>query len=86
MRGGAGTGKTVVALHRARHLANESGGEILLTTFVNNLPKVWERLLAAFPEPVRGVIRCRTVNQIAKGAMHICLTHSSPHGRSRYSA
>jgi mRNA-degrading endonuclease RelE of RelBE toxin-antitoxin system len=65
VRGGAGTGKTVVALHRARHLANESGGEILLTTFVNNLPKVWERLLAGFPSSVRGRIRCRTVNQIA---------------------
>jgi mRNA-degrading endonuclease RelE of RelBE toxin-antitoxin system len=65
VRGGAGTGKTVVALHRARHLANETGGEILLTTFVNNLPRVWERLLAAFPDPVRGCIRCRTVNQIA---------------------
>lgn len=65
VRGAAGTGKTVVALHRARHLANESGGEILLTTFVNNLPKVWGRLLAAFPEPTRGHIRCRTVNQIA---------------------
>jgi mRNA-degrading endonuclease RelE of RelBE toxin-antitoxin system len=65
VRGGAGTGKTVVALHRARHLANESGGEILLTTFVNNLPKVWERLLATFPDSVRGQIRCRTVNQLA---------------------
>jgi mRNA-degrading endonuclease RelE of RelBE toxin-antitoxin system len=65
VRGGAGTGKTVVALHRARHLANESGGQILLTTFVNNLPKVWERLLETFPDSVRGQIRCRTVNQIA---------------------
>ena len=65
VRGGAGTGKTVVALHRARHIANETQGEILLTTFVNNLPKVWERLLNGFPEPVRGKIRCRTVNQIA---------------------
>ena len=65
VRGGAGTGKTVVALHRARHLADECRGEVLLTTFVNNLPKVWERLLAAFPEQPRGRIRCRTVNQIA---------------------
>lgn len=65
VRGAAGTGKTVVALHRARHLADETGGEILLTTFVNNLPKVWERLLASFPDAVRGQIRCRTVNQVA---------------------
>lgn len=65
VRGGAGTGKTVVALHRARYLADETGGDVLLTTFVNNLPKVWERLLATFLESVRGRIRCRTVNQIA---------------------
>src|SRR3954453_23047203 len=65
VRGGPGTGKTVVALHRARHLSDESGGEVLLTTFVNNLPPIWDRLLAAFPDVVRGSIRCRTVNQIA---------------------
>jgi mRNA-degrading endonuclease RelE of RelBE toxin-antitoxin system len=65
VRGGAGTGKTVVALHRARYLANETGGSILLTTFVNNLPKIWERLLATFPDPIRGHVRCKTVNQIA---------------------
>jgi mRNA-degrading endonuclease RelE of RelBE toxin-antitoxin system len=66
VRGAAGTGKTVVALHRARFLANETGGEILLTTFVNNLPKVWGNLLASFPDEIRGAIRCRTVNQIAR--------------------
>jgi len=39
--GGAGTGKTVVAMHRARHLAadvfNTSGDRILFTTFTKNL-------------------------------------------------
>ena len=37
--GGAGTGKTVVALHRARWLARElpEGGRILFTTFTRNL-------------------------------------------------
>jgi len=37
--GGAGTGKTVTALHRARHLARraEAGGTVLLTTFTRNL-------------------------------------------------
>lgn len=34
--GSAGTGKTVVALHRARHLARQ-GKRVLLTTFVNTL-------------------------------------------------
>lgn len=38
--GGAGTGKTVVAMHRAKWLANhldESDGKILFTTFTKNL-------------------------------------------------
>lgn len=65
VRGAAGTGKTVVALHRARYLADVTGGEILLTTFVNNLPKVWDRLLATFPDRPRGRIKTLTVNQLA---------------------
>jgi hypothetical protein len=47
IRGAAGTGKTVVALHRARSLALSrlsDGGRILFTTFVNNLPPVYEQL------------------------------------------
>lgn len=43
-RGGAGTGKTVVAMHRAKHLAdrikndpNRAGQRVLLTTFTTNL-------------------------------------------------
>ena len=37
--GGAGTGKTVVAMHRAKYLASrlESDGKILFTTFTSNL-------------------------------------------------
>ncbi|MCS6885916.1 MAG: ATP-dependent helicase [Acidobacteriota bacterium] len=34
--GGAGTGKTIVALHRARHLAKQ-GKQVLLTTYVTTL-------------------------------------------------
>lgn len=48
VRGAAGTGKTVVALHRARHLARERGGKILFTTYVANLPRVFARLFARF--------------------------------------
>jgi mRNA-degrading endonuclease RelE of RelBE toxin-antitoxin system len=65
VRGAAGTGKSVVALHRARYIADQTGGDVLLTTFVNNLPKVWKNLLATFPDLIRGRIHCRTVNQIA---------------------
>ncbi len=37
--GGAGTGKTVVAMHRAKHLASKCEGQqrILMTTFTANL-------------------------------------------------
>ena len=43
VRGGAGTGKTVVAMHRARWLAdlltkrNDGNGKVLFTTFTSNL-------------------------------------------------
>jgi hypothetical protein len=47
VRGGPGTGKTVVALHRARRLARESSEDqrVLLTTFLRTLPKVWQGLM-----------------------------------------
>ncbi|MEV8436846.1 UvrD-helicase domain-containing protein [Actinosynnema sp. NPDC051121] len=38
--GPAGTGKTVVALHRLRYLARQSTGPLLFTTFVRTLPQV----------------------------------------------
>lgn len=40
--GPAGTGKTVVALHRLRHAGRRSTGPLLFTTFVRNLPPVNE--------------------------------------------
>lgn len=42
--GPAGTGKTVVGLHRAAHLAGRTTGRILYVTFANNLPRVQCRL------------------------------------------
>ncbi|MEW2391588.1 UvrD-helicase domain-containing protein [Streptomyces venezuelae] len=38
--GPAGTGKTVVGLHRAAHLARRTNGRILYVTYANNLPRV----------------------------------------------
>jgi len=47
--GGAGTGKTVVAMHRARHLARtvarEANGRVLFLTFSRNLASAIERNL-----------------------------------------
>jgi superfamily I DNA/RNA helicase len=44
IRGAAGTGKTVVALHRAAYLAESLAGPILFTTFVRTLPPVLDGL------------------------------------------
>ena len=55
VRGSAGTGKTVVALHRAVELANrfrEEEGEhqpILFTTYIKSLPRVFQHLYARLP-------------------------------------
>lgn len=48
--GGAGTGKTVVAMHRARHLARQ-GKKVLLTSYVRTLCSNIERALALFCSP-----------------------------------
>ena len=50
VRGGAGTGKTVVGLHRARHLAVTYGERVLFTTYVRNLPPVFAQLFARLTE------------------------------------
>ncbi len=45
IRGAAGTGKTVVGLHRAAYLARTRPGRVLVTTFVRTLPQVLRHLL-----------------------------------------
>ncbi len=42
VRGPAGTGKTVLLLHRAAWLAATRPGRILVTTYVRNLPRVYQ--------------------------------------------
>ena len=52
VRGSAGTGKTVVGIHRAAHLARtlaEDEGPILFTTFIKSLPPVFESLFHRLP-------------------------------------
>jgi hypothetical protein len=41
--GGAGTGKTVAALHRAKHLSHHGDGLILFTTFTKSLTEALEQ-------------------------------------------
>jgi len=45
IRGAAGTGKTVVGLHRAAYLARSRPGKVLVTTYVRTLPVVLGSLL-----------------------------------------
>ena len=61
IRGAAGTGKTVVALHRAAHLARVTGGPVLVTTFVRTLPRVLESLLHRLAPDVAGRVEFRSV-------------------------
>ena len=51
--GGAGTGKTVVLMHRARHLARKLDGDrrVLVTTFTRNLARDLKRHLKALCSP-----------------------------------
>lgn len=65
--GSAGTGKTIVALHRAAHIAREDvGAKVLLTTFSKTLAAALARkrdiLTEAEPE-VRDRITVRTLDQ-----------------------
>lgn len=44
VRGASGTGKSVVALHRVRHLARRPDARVLVTSFVRTLPGVQQGL------------------------------------------
>ena len=65
--GGPGTGKTVVALHRARYLAAK-GGRVLLTTFTSTLVEALrEQLVLLEPDAsVRERIEVLTVDTLSK--------------------
>jgi superfamily I DNA/RNA helicase len=68
--GGAGTGKTVVAIHRARHLAgrlqDSTGKPILFTTFTKNLAQAIERDLRSLGgAEVLDVVEVTNVDSLA---------------------
>lgn len=67
--GTAGTGKTTVALHRARHLARQ-GRRVLLTTFVATLCENLDRSLDGFCSPAeRARLTVRTVHAQARALL-----------------
>ncbi|WP_341252770.1 UvrD-helicase domain-containing protein [Euzebya pacifica] len=68
VRGAAGTGKTVVAMHRARHLARTyPDGGVLFTTYVNNLPPVFETLFKRFAPDEAPRVEFRNIHSWAFG-------------------
>uniref|UniRef100_A0AAU2JZR0 UvrD-helicase domain-containing protein n=1 Tax=Streptomyces sp. NBC_00049 TaxID=2903617 RepID=A0AAU2JZR0_9ACTN len=64
--GPAGTGKTVVALHRAAYLARRTTGRILYVTFANNLPRVQSTFLKAMAPSVADRVDFRSLHSWAQ--------------------
>ena len=69
VRGSAGTGKTVVAIHRAAALARRDSAprkpSILFTTFIKSLPPVFENLYRRLPNAVPGTVEFVHVDKLA---------------------
>ncbi len=64
--GPAGTGKTVVALHRAAHLAQRTTGRILYVTFASNLPRVQGTFLRTMSPAVAERVEFRSLHAWAR--------------------
>ena len=65
IRGAAGTGKTVVGLHRAAYLARTRGGRVLVTTFVRTLPDVMRHALQRMAPDVVDRVEFTSVHRLA---------------------
>ena len=93
VRGAAGTGKTVVALHRAAVLAkrfNRSPGwegrkrrPVLFTTFIESLPPVFENLYRRLPTAVDGAVDFISVDKLAR---RVCKEDDKPPRLNRAAA
>lgn len=71
VRGAAGTGKTVVGLHRAAWLAEENRANgatkpILFTTYIKSLPPVFESLYLRMPKSRAGEVEFVHVDRLAR--------------------
>ena len=69
IRGAAGTGKTVVGLHRAAYLARSNQGKVLVTAFVRTLPAVLESLLTRLAPDASDRVEFRGVYSFALGVL-----------------
>jgi hypothetical protein len=63
--GPAGTGKTVVGLHRAAHLASQGLGKVLFVTFVKSLANVQGNLLRRLKREAASNVDVRTIHSLA---------------------
>jgi hypothetical protein len=69
IRGAAGTGKTVVGLHRAAHIARMHPGRVLVTTYVRTLPDVLSTLFRRLAPEVSDRVDFAGVFTIALGLL-----------------
>ncbi len=65
VRGPAGCGKTVVALHRAAYLAQREPGELLVLSYVRTLPQVLATLFARLAPHAADRVAFRSVHSAA---------------------
>lgn len=70
--GPAGTGKTVVGLHRAAHLAQRTDGRVLYVTFANNLPRVQATFLKTMSPAVAHRVDFSSLHSWAQKFLHGC--------------
>lgn len=73
VRGAAGTGKTVVALHRAAHLGRhvrDAGAvpKVLFTTVTDSLPRVYAHLFQRMPDSGYGGVDFLSIDDVAAQA------------------
>jgi len=66
IRGAAGTGKTVVGLHRAAYLARTRQGKVLVTTYIRTLPDVLRQLLTRLAPDVVDRVELAGIHETAK--------------------
>jgi hypothetical protein len=69
IRGSAGTGKTVVGLHRAAHIARMHPGRVLVTTFVRTLPDVLGTLFRRLAPEVADRVDFIGVHELARALL-----------------
>ncbi|MHB9860154.1 nuclease-related domain-containing DEAD/DEAH box helicase [Streptomyces sp. YIM S03343] len=84
--GPAGTGKTVVGLHRAAHLAQRTTGRILYVTFASNLPRVQATFLKAMSPAVSDRVDFRSLHSWAQEYLRGCGVTARLHGEKARTA